>query len=73
MSNFRLSASQWELMKRRRSGSGAQGGASARSSSSSSSITDTVTDLLASAGRGMDPAARPVSECGPVQCCFPRF
>lgn len=73
MSNFSLSASQRELMKRRRrSGSGAQGGASARSSSSSS-ITDTVTDLLASAGCGMDPAARPVCECGPVRCCFPRF
>lgn len=72
MSNFSLSASQRELMKRRRSGCGAQGGASARSSSSSS-ITDTVTDLLASAGCGMDPAARPVCECGPVRCCFPRF
>lgn len=72
MSNFSLSASQRELMKRRRSGCGAQGGASARSSSSSS-ITNTVTDLLASAGCGMDPAARPVCECGPVRCCFPRF
>lgn len=48
MSNFSLSASQRELMKKRRSGCGAQGGASARSSSSSS-ITDTCWRLRAAA------------------------